>query len=188
MSHLCLSPATTGVKGTSAGWRAPLSLETGPCPGKGSAAPPGRQVPEALVSRGPLPGRGSRALLAPQVPAPSLSSLALSAPSVLPALGCPPVLPEVEVAASARCPLLLPCVYRVRTGPRPGRSRLLSASCRPGRALRFCSKHGRRRGVCAPDIPAGCLCLSLHKAEQGGAPGRPPCPQPWAGCPQEPLG
>ena len=35
MSHLCLSPATTGVKGTSAGWRAPLSLETGPCPGKG---------------------------------------------------------------------------------------------------------------------------------------------------------
>lgn len=138
------------------------------------------------MSRGPLPGRGSRALPAPQVPAPSLSSLALTAPSVLPAPGCPPVLPEVEVAASARSPLLLPCVYRVRTGPRPGRSRLLSASCRPGRALRFCSKHGRRRGVCAPDIPAGCLRLSPPKPNKVEPQAGPLARSPGQGAPRSP--
>ena len=122
-----------------------------------------------------------------QVPAPSLSSLALSAPSVLPALGCLPVLPEVEVAASARSPILLPCVYRVRTGPRPGRSRLLSASCRPGRALRFCSKHGRRRGVCAPHshwLPAPFSPQSRTRWSPRPAPlpaalGRVPPGAPW---------
>lgn len=119
-----------------------------------------------------------------QVPAPSLSSLALSAPSVLPALGCLPVLPEVEVAASARSPILLPCVYRVRTGPRPGRSRLLSASCRPGRALRFCSKHGRSLCTTFPLAACAFLPTKPNKVEpQAG----PLARSPGQGAPRSPL-
>ena len=41
---LCLSPATTGVKGTSAGRRAPPFLRDGALPRKGSEAPLGRQA------------------------------------------------------------------------------------------------------------------------------------------------
>lgn len=58
-------------------------------------------------------------------------------------------------------------------GPRrPGRSCLLSAS-RLGRALRFCSKHGGRRGVCAPDTPA--LPPRPSTVEPQAAPPLPAC-------------
>lgn len=155
----------------------PLSLKTGPYLGKRSEAPPGRQASEALVSW----GGAARALPAPQAPAPCPSSLALTAPGVLPQAEW------VAVAALACSPLPLPCVYRVRMGPRrPGRSRLLSASCRLGRALRFCSKHGRRRGVWAPDTPAGRLRLFPPKPSEVEPQAALPARSPGQGAPRSP--
>ena len=104
MSHLCLSPATTGVKGTSAGWRAPLSLETGPCPGKGSAAPPGRQVPEALESRGPFLGGAAVPSLPPR--------------SLLPPSPRWPSRPPVSSLLWAALPCSLRWRWRPRLAPR----------------------------------------------------------------------
>lgn len=174
---LCLSPATTGVKGTPPlGRRASLSRDGR----KALRPPPGRQARGA-------PGRGSRALLLPPAPAPSASSLALMAPSVLPATGrALPVLPEAERVAVAPQPTPTPAsmCLSCENGPRrPGRAAwcLRAVWAAPSR---FCSKHGRR-GVCAPDTPplspkAGCTV-----EPQAASPTA--CPL-WAGCPQEPLG
>ena len=93
----------------------------------------------------------------------------------------------MAVAALACSPLPLPCGYRVRMGPRrPGRSRLLSASCHPGLALHFCSKHGRRRGVWAPDTPAGRLRLFPQKPSKVEPQAALPARSPGQGAPRSP--